>query len=70
MAEQTYKIRLNSRLVPVVQQMHQQSRVGGPMRGRGESLEAYLSDLVTTAIVERKQPCRSMGIAEKKTLIV
>ena len=55
MANKNYTIKINSRLVEPAQQMHQASRVGDERRGPNQSFEAYLSDLVSVALVERIQ---------------
>ena len=51
-----FSITLNSKLVPIARQLHQVSRIGDQRTGPNQTLEAYLSDLVTTAIVERSKP--------------
>lgn len=60
--EKSFSIKLNSRLVPIARQMHQVSRVGDRRTGPRQSFESYLSDLVTVAIVERKD-CRTGNTA-------
>jgi len=49
-------VKLNSHLVPIAREMHAASRIGDRRRGPGQSLEAYLSDVLTCAIIDRVQP--------------
>ncbi len=65
-----FSIKLNSKLVPIARHLHQVSRIGDQRTGPTQTLEAYLSDLVTTAIVERSKPCRSTTIDPKKPIAV
>lgn len=55
MSGQNFSIKLNSRLVAEARHMHKASQIGDDRLGPNKSLEAYLSDLVTVAIVERIQ---------------
>jgi hypothetical protein len=68
MAGKNFTIKLNSGLVAVAEQMHQTSRVGDERRGPNQSIEAYLSDLVSAAIVERRQQGTVSGNREKQLL--
>lgn len=55
MPGQRFQIKLNSRLVAPARHMHEISKLGEDRLGPNKSFEAYLSDLVTVAIVERIQ---------------
>lgn len=53
MAQQKFSIRISNGLVASAQQLYLVSRVGDERRGPNQSFEAYLSDLVAVALVER-----------------
>lgn len=55
MSQKCFVIHLNSGLVAVAKDMHQTARIGDPGHGPGQTLESFLSELVTVAIVERKR---------------
>lgn len=55
MPGKNFSIKLNSRLVAPAREMHKVSQIGEDRLGPNKSFEAYLSDLVTVAIVERIQ---------------
>ena len=50
-----FSIKLNPRLVAPARHLHKASQIGDDRLGPNKSFEAYLSDLVTVAIVERIQ---------------
>ena len=56
-----FSIKLNSRMVESARHLHKVSQIGDDRLGPNKSLEAYLSDLVTVAIVERMKPGRVEG---------
>jgi len=52
-----FSIKLRPELVECAREMHAVSRIGDERRGGpGQSLESFLSDLVTVAIIERQAP--------------
>jgi hypothetical protein len=59
MPGEMFSIKLNSRLVASARHMHKVSQIGEDRLGPNKSFEAYLSDLTTVAIVERKQQGRA-----------
>ena len=61
MSGQHFSIKLNSRLVAPARHLHKVSQIGDDRLGPNKSFEAYLSDLVTVAIVERIKPGRAQG---------
>jgi hypothetical protein len=52
------QLKLNRELLPIAHQLHDVSRVGDDRRGPGQSLEAYLSDMLTVAIIDRAEMLR------------
>jgi hypothetical protein len=61
-----FSVKLNSNLLPIAREMHRNSRVGDRRRGPGQSFEAFLSDLVTVAIVERRSPSPIVGFRAQR----
>jgi hypothetical protein len=59
--QQRFSIKLNARLVASARHLHKVSQIGDDRLGPNKSIEAYLSDLVTVAIVERMRPGRAEG---------
>lgn len=55
MPRKHFSITLNSELAASARHMHKVSQIGEQRMGPNKSLEAFLSDLVTVAIVERRQ---------------
>jgi hypothetical protein len=63
-----FSIKLNSRMVESARHLHKVSQIGDDRLGPNKSLEAYLSDLVTVAIVERMRPGRAEGPNQHKQI--
>ncbi len=61
MPEQQFTIKLNSRLVEPARHLHKVSQIGEDRLGQNKSFEAYLSDMVTVAVVERIQAKSEKG---------
>ena len=66
--QQHFSIKLNPRLVESARHLHKVSQIGDDRLGPNKSLEAYLSDLVTVAIVERMRPGRAEGPNRERQL--
>jgi hypothetical protein len=61
-----FSVKLSSNLLPIAREMHQNSRVGDRRRGPGQSFEAFLSDVLTVALVERQAPTPVVGFPARR----